>query len=257
MTITITPIPAFNDNYIWAITNNSNKLVLVDPGQAAPCFAFIEAKGLTLTDILITHHHRDHVGAIDELTSAFDGVNVYGPSYEDIPHRSVSLQGGESIHIPAIDTEFKVTHVPGHTSGHIVYYTLGALFCGDTLFSAGCGRLFEGTPEQMYNSLSTLAELPSDTKIYCAHEYTLANLDFALAVEGNNVELQRYIVRAKRLRQDNVPTLPSSIGLEKAINPFLRSASKEVKSNAEQYVNQSLNSDVEVFTAVRKWKDNF
>ena len=257
--ITITAIPAFNDNYIWAITHNENKtLALVDPGDAKPCLKFIEQNNLTLTDILITHHHRDHVGGIESLINHFDNtINVYAPANENIPHAKVNLGEGDNVALNELEIELSVLDVPGHTSGHIAYLYQDNLFCGDTLFSGGCGRLFEGTPAQMLNSLNKFAQLDDNTKVFCAHEYTLANLHFALAVEPDNFELLNYYNQVVNKRNNEQSTIPSSIGLEKAINPFMRTSYDSIKDSAAEYSGQPINNQTEVFATIRAWKDNF
>ena len=267
MTINITAIQAFNDNYIWAITHKeasaeqksvTKPVTLVDPGQAQPCIEFIENNQLTLTNILITHHHRDHVGAVSELVSRYgDQVNVYGPANEQIPLCRYPLAEGDNIELDDPQITLQVLDVPGHTAGHIVYYNDDLVFCGDTLFSGGCGRLFEGTPAQMHHSLAKLKKLPANTKVYCAHEYTLANLAFAQAVEPNNQALAEYVERATELRAKQQATIPTTIGQEQAINPFLRSEQSSVKQSAEAFTGKALADEIEVFTAIRRWKDEF
>lgn len=257
--INITPIKAFNDNYIWAITTNkNNKLILVDPGQTQPCLDFIQQNQLELSSILITHHHNDHIGAIDELIKLnASEINVYGPANEKIPHITHQLVEGDAIQFNDFELSLNVYDVPGHTAGHIVYFNEDVLFSGDTLFSGGCGRLFEGTAEQMHHSLSKLKQLPANTKVYCAHEYTLANLYFALAVEPENAELLHYFNQVKHYRDNNQATIPTTIGQERKINPFLRYNELNVKNAAEQYANVDLHNEAAVFAAVRRWKDNF
>ncbi|MCH2056509.1 MAG: hydroxyacylglutathione hydrolase [Thalassotalea sp.] len=258
MSINIAPIKAFNDNYIWAISSTNNNLVLVDPGQAAPCIDYINTHKLNLVAILITHHHRDHVGGIAELLGAFgEDITVYGPKNEDIPHCDIKLVEGDKVDLPDLGIELNVLDVPGHTAGHIVYFDDQHLFCGDTLFSGGCGRLFEGTPSQMHHSVSKLAKLPASTKVYCAHEYTLANLHFALTVEPNNIELLTYFNQVQHKRDNDISTIPTTIGQEAAINPFMRSNVADIKESAELYMDTKLASDVDVFAAIRQWKDNF
>lgn len=215
------PIPAFSDNYIWLLAQEG-KAWVVDPGDAEPVLDTLAKEKLKLAGILITHHHDDHTGGIAELLQHFD-IPVYGP--HDSPACKVisqPLHDGDSIHLGSMN--FSVMAVPGHTLDHIAFYSAAEkiLFCGDTLFSGGCGRVFEGTYEQMYNSLLKLLALPDDTRICCAHEYTLSNLRFALTVEPDNQDLVEYQQRCERLRQKDQPTLPSTIQQEKRINPFLR-----------------------------------
>jgi len=252
----IKPIPAFNDNYIWLITaTDSMQAVVVDPGSAEPVLITLKQSNLHLAAILITHHHSDHVGGIKQLQAYYPEVPVYGPANEIIPGITQRLEEGDTVHLSAIDATFTVIAVPGHTAGHIAYYGQGALFCGDTLFSIGCGRLFEGTPQQMHESLSKLAALPDATQIYCAHEYTLNNIHFAKQVEPNNLALQAREEAVKALRAKNKPTLPSDIGLEKATNPFLRVTEPAVIAAAETVAGTSLSAPATVFKTIRAWKD--
>lgn len=252
----IVPIPAFTDNYIWAIISDKNCAV-VDPGEAEPVQAFCDSNGLTLTHILVTHHHWDHTNGIEKLVNANSGIRVYGPDYGNISHLTERLTEGDIVVIPELGLNLRVLEVPGHTLDHIAYVGETALFCGDTLFSGGCGRLFEGTPAQMNNSLGKLMQLPGDLPVYCTHEYTLANLAFAVAVEPDNQSLLDYQQWAMAQREQDKPTLPSTIGQEKAINPFLRTAEYSVKNAMEQRLGRELTDPDEIFAAVRGWKDNF
>ena len=211
-------IPAFKDNYIWLLVRDGRAAV-VDPGDPLPVTERLEALGLRLETILITHHHADHQGGVAALVERWQ-ADVFGPGNESITGRNRPLSGGETIMV--LHQSVRVLPVPGHTLGHLAYYVPGALFCGDTLFGAGCGRLFEGTPAQMSASLSRIAELPDDTKIYCAHEYTEANLRFALAVEPENKALLDRVRRVAALRSASLPSIPSTLAEEKASNPFLR-----------------------------------
>ena len=259
----IKAINAFSDNFIWCIINNNSQCVLVDPGDANVCIEFIEKNQLHLTDILITHHHSDHVGGLAQLIdfakTQDSAITVYGPASENISLLDHKLVEGNRITLFDDQLEFAVIDLPGHTSGHIAFYneSENALFCGDTLFSGGCGRLFEGTPEQMLNSLTKLSHLPDNTKVYCAHEYTLANLHFARTIEPKNSQLQSYYDNVVELRAKNIATIPSTIGLEKQINPFLRSHCSDIKQLAEQQSAQLLETDVKVFAIIRSLKDNF
>jgi hydroxyacylglutathione hydrolase len=251
-------IPAFRDNYIWMLrgTRDPRAVAVVDPGDDAPVTAALDAEGLRLAAVLATHHHADHVGGIPALVDA-TGARVFGPAREHMPVEAERLAGGMSVRIEALGLEFAVMDVPGHTAGHIAFAGHGALFCGDTLFSAGCGRLFEGTAEQMLASLDTLSGLRDETLVYCGHEYTEANLRFALAVEPGNSAIMDYVKRAAALRAEGRPTLPSTIELEKRVNPFLRSRLENVKSSAERRAGRMLPTPVAVFAEIRSWKDTF
>lgn len=253
--IQIHPVPAFADNYLWVIEDGHNAAA-VDPGDAAPVQAFLEANGLALTAILVTHHHGDHVGGVAQLAARWK-CEVFGPAGERIDGLTKRLREGERITVPGLGLELEVLDVPGHTAGHIAYAGDGAVFCGDTLFACGCGRLFEGTPAQMLASLAKLARLPGDTRVYCAHEYTMANIRFALAVEPGNARLAARKTRDAALRAVNRPTVPSTIADELDTNPFLRWASAEVIASASAHAGRLLASPVEVFTAVRQWKNDF
>ena len=257
--LTITPIPAFNDNYIWAMTKQTQQTLhcaVVDPGDAAPVVAFLQQTGAELSTILLTHHHHDHIGGVAQLCKQFS-PQVYGPSLEAKQVVMQALQEGDVIEIKQLGLKLNVLDVPGHTLGHIAYHDDEHLFCGDTLFSAGCGRLFEGSPKQMYTSLAKFAALADETKVYCTHEYTQANLVFADAVECDNFAMQQYKQVVAKRREQGKPTLPSSIGLEKAINPFLRCQEPAVKQAVEHFVGHCCDDDVAVFTHLREWKDQF
>lgn len=251
-------VPAFEDNYIWLIRGRSaGQVALVDPGDAAPVLAALSRLDLTPVAILCTHHHGDHTGGIEELKRRFPDMPVYGPGDENIAGITHALRDGERLDLPVLGLRFEILAVPGHTRGHIAYYGHGWLFCGDTLFSAGCGRLFEGTPEQMQRSLARLGALPGDTLVYCAHEYTRANLRFAQAVEPDNPAIQRYRGEVDERRARGEPTVPSTIALERAINPFLRWDSPAVRRAAENRAGTALTDDISVFAAIRRWKDSF
>jgi hydroxyacylglutathione hydrolase len=254
----VTAIPAFTDNYFWLIhaPRDPRRVLAVDPGAAAPVLSTLQQHGLTLEGILVTHHHADHVGGVLELLSQHP-VGVFGPMGEPIPGNPRRVEQGEHVKFTELGLEFEVLDVPGHTAGHIAYAGHGAVFCGDTLFSAGCGRLFEGTATQMTASLRKLMALPADTAVYCAHEYTLANLRFAQTVEPDNPAVQEHLRRCTTLRQVSKATLPSSMGLELNINPFLRLGVETVKRAAEQYVGRKIDSETEVFAVLRDWKNHF
>ncbi|GAA0858067.1 hydroxyacylglutathione hydrolase [Aliiglaciecola litoralis] len=252
----IFPIPAFEDNYIWCLHNDLYCWV-VDPGDAAPVEAFCKRNQLKLNGILVTHHHWDHTNGIASLVEHHPDIRVLGPRYGNIKHLTQDYVDGDRIEIPTLSLTFDVLEVPGHTLDHIAFYGDSRLFCGDTLFSAGCGRLFEGTPAQMLDSLKKIMQLPEQTVVYCTHEYTLANLRFAAQLEPSNNIMKEYWAWAKQQREKGLPTLPTTIEQQKAINPFLRAQQDEIKHNAEHHVGRQLPNEEAVFTAIRKWKDNF
>lgn len=251
----ILPLPAFGDNYIWLI-REGNKAAVVDPGDAAPVLNYLRAEGLTLTAILITHHHGDHVGGIREILATHPAP-VFGLSGEPVAEMDHPLEDGAEFDVPGLPLRLTLLAVPGHTRRHGAYYGAKLLFCGDTLFGCGCGRLFEGSPPQMHTSLSRLAALPGDTQVYCAHEYTEANIRFALAVEPGNRALQARAVETRKLRAEGLATVPFPMSLELATNPFLRSDSPEVIASASARAGKSLENEVDVFTEVRQWKNEF
>jgi len=248
-------VKAFKDNYVWTLRNATHAAV-VDPGEARPVLEYLAAQKLRLAAILATHHHPDHVGGIAELVSKFR-VPVFGPKNEPIPTLTQPVSEGDRVGIPELDVSFSVLDIPGHTRAHVAYYGAGALFCGDTLFACGCGRLFEGTADQMYASLAKLAALPDDTKVYCGHEYTLANIGFAKAVEPDNQALSARQVRDQRLRDAGKPTVPSTLADEKATNPFLRCREPAVVESANKYLGARVADPVRVFAAIRDWKNKF
>ncbi|MGK0441191.1 MAG: hydroxyacylglutathione hydrolase [Pseudohongiellaceae bacterium] len=258
--IKIEPILAFDDNYIWCLYDTtSQQACIVDPGQSEPVERFLSQRGLSLESIIVTHHHYDHVGGIASLKAKYDAI-IHGPVNPDISVLDKHYHADDQVTVIGID--FQVLEVPGHTLDHIAFYSPNinnspVLFCGDTLFAGGCGRLFEGTPELMYQSLQQLSDLPDNTLVYCAHEYTLANLAFAAAVEPNNQELIERIRCDSALRKRHTPTVPTYIGLEQQTNPFLRSHLPSIKISAEQHTGKVLNSNTEVFAALREWKNQF
>ncbi len=255
----IIPIPAFADNYIWLL-HADGRAAVVDPGDAVPVLEVLEREGLALTAILTTHHHGDHVGGVTALLAQFP-VPVFGPANERIPGRTRALVQGDAVNVPGLPLRFTVLDVPGHTAGHIAYFGdvdgQPSLFCGDTLFAGGCGRLFEGTPTQMWTSLSSCARLPAATHVYCAHEYTLANLRFAAAVEPHNAALAARQLRDADKRARDLPTVPSTLADEIATNPFLRAGVPEVRAAAQRRAGRELADDIAVFAELREWKNQF
>lgn len=258
-------VPAFDDNYLWIIHDGRHAAV-VDPGDAVPVLAALQAEGLTLAAILLTHHHADHVGGVLELarsavSDAFPNIPVYGPAREHsrIKGMTIPLHGNDEVKIASLGLSLQVIDVPGHTLGHIAYYAAdqGLLFCGDTLFAGGCGRLFEGTPAQMLQSLTRLASLPGDTQVYCAHEYTLSNLKFAAEVEPGNEALAARILRERARRERGEATVPSSIALERATNPFLRTGEKDILESLQKAGRLTQLDDVSSFAALREWKNTY
>jgi hydroxyacylglutathione hydrolase len=251
--VDIFPIPALKDNYIWTI-HAAGAVVVVDPGDARPVQDELDRRGLSLVGILVTHHHWDHVNGIPDLLIRHQ-VPVYGPASETIPERTVAMRGGDTFQIAPLGLEMRALAVPGHTAGAIAYHGHGWLLSGDTLFTAGCGRLFEGTAAQMYDSLRTLAALDPATRVYCGHEYTLRNLAFARLVEPGNAALGRRLAFAESQRALGAPTVPAALATETETNPFLRCHVPEVREAAERHAGRRLASPVEVFGALRAWKD--
>lgn len=256
-TLQVSAIPAFTDNYLWLIHDDQHAAV-VDPGDAAPVLAALKANNLKLDAILLTHHHADHVGGVQDLLQKFD-VPVYGPANEKIAGITTKLRQADEVELTAPLIKFSVIDVPGHTAGHIAYYAAEHdwLFCGDTLFAGGCGRLFEGTAAQMTQSLAKLSALPDRTLVYCAHEYTLSNLRFALAAEPDNSALQQRFILEEQRRKLGESTVPSLLGLEKSTNPFLRNQESSIIDQLIAQGRLHTRDPIEAFAALREWKNTF
>lgn len=254
-TLRLVALKAFRDNYIWTLTDGEQACV-VDPGEARPVLDFLQANAIRLCAILNTHHHHDHVGGNADLLKHFP-VPVYGPRSENIAEVSVPVGENDRVEIAALGLRFEVLDIPGHTAGHVAYYDANYLFCGDTLFACGCGRLFEGTAQQMSASLAKLAALPASTSVCCGHEYTLANIAFARAVEPDNQALSARAERERGKIEAGLPTLPASLAEEHQTNPFLRCDQPAVVEAAEGYIGHQIDDAVAVFAALREWKNNF
>ncbi|HXC21102.1 MAG TPA: hydroxyacylglutathione hydrolase [Steroidobacteraceae bacterium] len=256
--LNVRPVRAFSDNYIWLIESPRDpaQVVAVDPGDAAPVIADLKRSSTSLAAILLTHHHPDHIGGVPELLRHRQ-VPVVGPNDARIANRSLTVEDGEHCEFEGLGLSFEILQIPGHTLSHIAFWGHGAVFCGDTLFSAGCGRMFEGTPKQMNASLDRLRNLPPETQVYCGHEYTAANLRFALTVEPTNAAALEYQESVARIRAAGSPTLPSSLSLEIRVNPFLRCDKPGIRATAEQRAGTKLETPEEVFAVLRAWKDQF
>ncbi|HCJ50297.1 MAG TPA: hydroxyacylglutathione hydrolase [Gallionella sp.] len=254
----ITAISAFTDNYIWAI-HNDRHAVIVDPGEAAPVLSFLAARKLALTGIFCTHRHHDHIGGIAELRAVYN-VPVFGRRHEKNPHISHAVREGEQVNLNEFGLVFDIMEIPGHLDDHIAFIatniTPPILFCGDVLFGAGCGKNFEGTVAQLHHSLQRLSRLPDITLAYCAHEYTASNLRFALACEPGNSAVQQRVEKTREMRAGNLPTVPFTLALEKATNPFLRCNADEIIKTLQQRGLTDTRA-INVFTALRAWRDNF
>ncbi|MCG7598336.1 hydroxyacylglutathione hydrolase [Halomonas sp. McH1-25] len=254
--MSVIPIPAFSDNYIWLLLqDNSTEVAVVDPGDAHPVIDYLEREGLRLSTVLVTHHHHDHTGGLAELAKRYS-PRIIGPENPQIKEIDERVGEGDSCRV--LGRRFEVMAVPGHTLDHIAFFAAGTpslLFCGDTLFCGGCGRLFEGSPEQMYRSLTRLAKLPEETMVFAAHEYTLANLRFAQAADPDNAARDRHLLECQRARESNRATLPTTIARERQINPFLRVEDKRVQATAA--TQGESDTPLATFTTLRAWKDNF
>lgn len=253
----IEPIPAFRDNYIWLV-HDGKQAAVVDPGDAEPVQRILAERGIELCAVLVTHHHPDHVGGIGELVAGHK-LPVYGPAHDGVESATYELNEGDEVIIEALELRLRVLDIPGHTAGHIAFVADAehALFCGDTLFSAGCGRLFEGTAAQMLASLDKLAALPDNTRVYCGHEYTVRNLEFARELEPGHPAVNDRLAWAQAQRARQEPTLPSTLDWERRINPFLRVREAGICDAAARRLGRAPADEVEVFAAIRDWKDEF
>lgn len=253
--LSIYPIPALHDNYIWCLQNH-NQCLIVDPGVASPVLHYLQQQHLSLKGILITHHHYDHVGGVAELLTHAT-VPVYASHRAQLPFAVHTCREDERLSFPSLNVNFSILEIPGHTLDHIAFYNDHMIFSGDTLFSAGCGRLFEGTAAQLFTSLQKMAQLPAETAIYCGHEYTEKNLEFAQHMEPGNTTITHHLAHVKKLRAAKCTTLPSTLALELQINPFLRTHSINLRQQLAHLGHAPLTNDLEVFTLLRKLKDSF
>jgi hydroxyacylglutathione hydrolase len=251
--VSIHAISAFKDNYVWLLANGK-RCIAVDPGDAKPVLSYLKQHDLVLEALLITHHHWDHCNGIMSLRQQY-ALDVYGPSQEELPHCDHPLKHGDTVELPGFPS-FEVLDIPGHTAGHIAFYTPGWLFCGDTLFTAGCGRVFTGTAQQMLSSLDQLNSLPAETLVYCGHEYTLKNLQFAQCVEPNNPAIAQRLRETQTLREQSLPSVPASLAIERLTNPFLRVREASVQQAVSQHSALALTDACEVFAQLRAWKDS-
>lgn len=255
----IIPLPALKNhyNYIWLLKNKTSRHVaIVDPGEAGPLLKLIDSEKLIPLAILITHHHWDHVDGIPDISAKYD-IPVYTPKTESVAKSTHPVGEGDTVSLPELDLELSILDVPGHTSGAIAYYSDGMVFSGDTLFAAGCGRMFEGTAPQMHASLSKFKPLPDETLLYCGHEYTVNNLEFAATVEPKNKAIQTRLDWAIQTRNEDQPTVPGTLAMEKETNPFLRCEQESVIQAVQNYSGKTLNEASSVFGELRRWKDNF
>lgn len=265
--VRIIPLKAFSDNYIWVIFSpDDSKVAVVDPGDSRPVIEFLEENELSLDSILVTHYHNDHIGGVQELKNRYH-CHVYASRHDKLSFADTELDEGDTISLFDDSYQFSILHLPGHTMGHIGYYSQNLpghdlkgqslVFCGDTLFRAGCGRMFEGTPDIFHHTLQKLAQLPPSTLVYCTHEYTMANIAFAKTVEPDNADLLELEQNCQKLREQDLETLPSTIDSELRTNPFLRCTESTVIQAAERVEDKSLSDPVETFATIRQLKDNF
>jgi len=254
----IIPIPALVDNYIWCILSPDNtKAIIIDPGDATPVIDTLQKQNVSLIAILITHHHWDHTSGLEELKAHFPKIQIFGHSQTAVPSITHSVKEGDIISFPGFSNSLSVIETPGHTRDHVAYWDQHALFSGDVLFASGCGRIFEGTHQEMMRSLTKLRSLPNYTDVYCGHEYTIKNLNFALTIEPNNKLLQEQLKHVQNLRDNNIASLPTTISIEKASNPFLRFDESAFCKIIGDLTGVDASDPLAVFTALRKWKDNF
>jgi len=254
--IHVSTVPAFDDNYLWMVQGSvSGNAAVVDPGDAKPILDWLQSNDQQLTSILVTHHHADHIGGVSKLKHAYPDAVIYAPDDRRIKQKDVVLKSEQRISLTDLGLEFDVLMVPGHTSHHIAYFGHGSLFCGDTLFASGCGRVFCGTMKDLNNSLQKLVKLPDETLVYCAHEYTLSNIAFAREVDPDNKALEQREIDDSEKRANNIPTVPTTIAMEKNTNPFVRVDDPSIRGAALEKAGKELTEQWRVFETLRLWKD--